>query len=353
MKKFEFRRLLREEIHRILLERNMSVDDALSIFGLSQSDLDDKKLINKTYRALALKNHPDKGGDLELMKKITVAKSVLDNAVSRTTASGKFDWEAMRKEYTELAQKVNEILDATFNPNTFTSYFQSVYGEGFEWDELTRMPSKGDRNPSYAGFLGEFSNKDRSIVFTFRVSAHLVDVKSGTKSLGSAMDSISFPLFVDAYGLYGNKKLKVSQRSWKHTNRHTVLFKPEESFPKSKLDKFKKDAAGKKFTKKDMITSLTSYFRKAEWDGEYVKIPVRDKVKLYLRRSVIMRLAAWTPVLFEGYRSMRGGAYTSFLETEETLEKFKELYSEIKRGKDTDDILKRFNLWIKQNKIKL
>ena len=346
----KIREVIREEIRMILKERKMSVEDALTIFGLSATDLDDKKLINKTYRALALKNHPDKGGDLERMKDITVAKSVLDKATSRTSPSGKFDWEAMDKEYSELAVKVLEILDDTFNPKAFTQYFQSIYGEGFDWEEVNRFPRKNDRNPSYAGFLVEFFNKDRSIVFTFRVSAYLTNVKAGTKSLGSAMDSISFELMVDAYGLYGNKKLKVSQRGWKHTNRHSVLFKPEESFPKNKLEKFKKTVAAKKFTKKDMITSLTSYFRKAEWDGEYVKIPIQDKIKLYLRRVVIMRIATWTPYLFEGYRSVRGGKIASFPETEETLEKFKELHKELERGKDADDMMKRMNKWIAKNK---
>ena len=341
--------VLREEVRKILLERKMSVDDALSIFGLTSSDLGNQKLIDKTYRALTMKHHPDKGGDLKRMQDITVAKSILDKASSRKTRSGGIDWEAMDKEYSELAQQVLQILDDTFEPKAFTRYFQNIYGERFKWEEVNRFPSDRDRNPSFAGFKVEFYNKDRSIVFTFRVSAYLTNVKAGTKALGSDMDSISFELMVDAYGLYGNKKVKVSKRDWKHTTRHTVLFKPEESFPKKKLETFKKTVSKKKFTRKDMITALTSTFKGASWDGEFVKIPVKDNIKLYLRRVVIMRMASWSPYLFEGYRSMRGGKIASFPETEETLDKFKDLHKELERGRDKDDILKRFNKWIDKN----
>ena len=39
--------------------------------------------IKKSYRKLAMKNHPDKGGDPELFKKITEANDVLSNEEKR------------------------------------------------------------------------------------------------------------------------------------------------------------------------------------------------------------------------------------------------------------------------------
>jgi hypothetical protein len=55
---------------RYFLEKDMSIDHALNLFGLSVNDLGDKDLIKNTFRKLVFKNHPDRGGNEEIMKQI-------------------------------------------------------------------------------------------------------------------------------------------------------------------------------------------------------------------------------------------------------------------------------------------
>jgi hypothetical protein len=336
----------------MLAEIQMGVDAALQIFGLKKSDLGDKQIINSTYRQLALRHHPDKGGDTELMKKITVAKSVLDKAVGGVGGKSSFDWEAVGREYVELARVVNDMLSSTFKPNNFTEYFSKVYGEPFYWVENHRIPQPSDKNPHYAGFDGEFFNKDRSVVFLFHISANLTNVKHAGNSLGSSSNNISFGLMVTAYGVYNNKKLKVSQRNWSHTNRHSVLFEPSETFPPKVLEKFKTSAAGRKFTKKDMVLSLKTQLG-GSWDGQWVKVPLGGNLSLYFQRNVMFKTAAWTPTVFVGYRSAKFGAYKTFPETEETLLKFKELYKIMKGVDDESEAVSKLNGWVAKLKNKI
>lgn len=67
---------LASEVDDILIRLAMSFDDALSILGISsQSPSNDE--IQSAYRRMAFENHPDRGGSLEEMKKINVARDVL------------------------------------------------------------------------------------------------------------------------------------------------------------------------------------------------------------------------------------------------------------------------------------
>ena len=50
----------------------MTVDNALKLFKLSHDDLNNKSLIKNTYRQLSKKYHPDKGGNVDMMKKIMI-----------------------------------------------------------------------------------------------------------------------------------------------------------------------------------------------------------------------------------------------------------------------------------------
>ena len=85
MKKSELKQLIKECISVYLNEARMSVNDADNIFkkfnitGASKLSLSD---LNKAYKQLSMKHHPDKGGNEDDMKNINNAYESLKNAKS-------------------------------------------------------------------------------------------------------------------------------------------------------------------------------------------------------------------------------------------------------------------------------
>ena len=55
----------------------MSVSEAYKVLGFPQTEVP-KQEVDKRYRYMALQMHPDKGGKLEDMQRLNVAKDVID-----------------------------------------------------------------------------------------------------------------------------------------------------------------------------------------------------------------------------------------------------------------------------------
>jgi DnaJ-domain-containing protein 1 len=59
----------------------MRENDPLAVLGLSS--MPDMTLLKATYRKLVMENHPDRGGDPILCKKIIAAFTVLEKKISK------------------------------------------------------------------------------------------------------------------------------------------------------------------------------------------------------------------------------------------------------------------------------
>lgn len=75
----------------------------------------DAQQIKKAYRKLAIKHHPDKGGDPEQFKEITRAYEVLSD-------------EEKRKKYDRYGEE--GLDDDGFRPGDATDIFEMVFGQG-------------------------------------------------------------------------------------------------------------------------------------------------------------------------------------------------------------------------------
>jgi hypothetical protein len=147
------------------------------------------------------------------------------------------------------------------------------------------------------------------------VNCNITDAKRSS-NLGSGQGNISYNLSIVAYGLFNNKKLKLSARDWKMTTNHDTLIQPELTFPAEKLNKFKKISATKQFKRADMLVVLKNK-TDMKWDGESFRL---NKGNLTLRydRSVFMRMPYWSINLFEGGRGVPGMSYVTLPEDIET-----------------------------------
>ena len=88
-----------------------------------QSSLEE---IKKSYKKLAVKNHPDKGGDPEIFKKISEAYQVLSNPEKRRIYDNGNIYDNLRgeNEFTDANELFNFVF-STHNPHELNNLFSS------------------------------------------------------------------------------------------------------------------------------------------------------------------------------------------------------------------------------------
>jgi len=84
----------------------ISLSEALALFDLKANDIISKKEVNKRYRKLALKHHPDKGGDAKLFIKIAEAYQAILTNFNLTNDKTIFK----TKDIDKIVVKLDEII---------------------------------------------------------------------------------------------------------------------------------------------------------------------------------------------------------------------------------------------------
>jgi hypothetical protein len=330
---------------RYFLEKDMSIDHALNLFGLSVNDLGDKDLIKNTFRKLVFKNHPDRGGNEEIMKQINLAHEVLKRSRSGgTKGSSGFDWDALHKKYAQMGRIIKDRLVKAFDTSAYLKHFNKFSKSDIRFQFKRIFPNEGDSAPNSAGFTGEFSDSDRNTVFTIRVSVSLSDV---VDSNALSFDDLDMNVHIGAVGFYGTREQKLSQRNWKFTSDHKFFKDPNKIFPSAKLKKiFSGSTSKRKFQKRDMVAFLTKKL-KARWDGEFAWIPVgistedlKGTFHLAVFRTTFMRMATWgvNGIYERSRRVSQPKQFMSFPETEDVAKIFADLQKKSKRLKKADQI---------------
>ena len=114
-----------------LLEQ-MSFSDAMKVFNIEV--VPNKADLDKLYKKLALKNHPDLGGSEEKMKEINQAKDVLDKNVGKSLSKGssssvsrsKEDYNEEQKQYVNYCKAVEAELK-TIDIKASQNYLETTY----------------------------------------------------------------------------------------------------------------------------------------------------------------------------------------------------------------------------------
>lgn len=308
-----------------LLETTMTLPLAKEVLGLTGAYTADD--VKKAYQTASNKHHPDKGGDVEMMKKVNVAYKML-KSTSGVSGTGGVDWDAIAEKYKKHAEFVDKDLKSKFKPEVFTNYFEKVFGEKFI-AKITFRDNSKVKSPSSAGFNAEFKTSDGKIAFDLDVFVYLPNLERPTKGL-STNENLSYPMGITAYGYANMKKQKMAQRDYNSKVDHSLFTDPSMIYPEAKLKKMM-IASDKKMTKADFLLGLEKEVEITNWnkaDGVYL-VNLKDGFAM-IRRSVIMRMPSWSLM---GIGEKKGAysfdtkirIYQSYPEDKNTLDIFKKL----------------------------
>ena len=314
-----------------IIERTMTFDKALEVFGMSADEVDNKIALKHKYRQLAMQHHPDKGGDVKIAQDVNDAYAVLSKA-SKQKADAEDSmarWKMNQAKEKKMAEQIKQALLSDFHPEIFQKYFKEMSGYDFKY-QITKAQKE------WPGFEVEFSTNDRSSIFTLKVSADIRDVMRG--GLGSG-DEFSYTVYTEAYGFHNNKKQKMSKSDWGWTRDHSFLKDPSKLFPEKKMKAiFSGSTSNRAFKKRDMETYLKTKLKSdLDYSGgqTWAYIPLGDGYFLLMYRSVIMKQASWgyNGVYFQKSKYSKArvsgkSMFLSFMEEEQTAKILEKIQKE-------------------------
>ena len=335
----------------------MPLELALSIFGLTINDIDEKTIKDR-YKKLAIENHPDHGGDVEIMKQINNAYEILKR--KKKIQSREKEQDDFNQRIFSTATGLRNILMSGFKPELFLVHFKNIFGKEFEYSIKRMWPDDKKDSAKYyfsgAGFNVEFSTISRNTIFTLSVQAPQNSIYKAMDKTTLGAGTMSFEVYIEAHGFYGSKKQKLTKRDWNFSNDHSFLNDPEKIFPKTKLQKIVSGKTNKRaFKKRDMIAYITQKLKGA-WDGEYAKIYLDKNKEFYLLmyRMTFRRLPVWgANGIYKKYNRIAQGAIVSFPETEEVAQFLGEIQKAVKNITDEIKLAAKVNKMLRQkyNKI--
>lgn len=270
------------------LEEKLTRSEAETILGLgnSYSIADVKQARNSAIKTA----HPDKGGTLELSKKINTAYDVLKGKSSASSGSD-FNSESTAVKYRTMAVFINNDLLQKFQPDAFIKYFEGIFKQKFTHKLEMRWADRKP-HPYHAGFVSTFSTDDNKIVFEFQVTVSLTEVVYQDNNSLSNDPDISYELGVTAFGYAKRKKQKMSQRSYKQMNNHSVLWEPKKSFPAAKMKKIADASGSVKMKRADFQLAMEKEVKAKSWSDSML-IPLKDGNYFQVYRIVFMRQPMW------------------------------------------------------------
>lgn len=291
---------------RLLLEK-LSYDEALDLFDLKAGYTADD--VNRRFKRLAMKFHPDRGGSVEQMQDLNDARDTLLKTAGRPSGSAakkKNDfwnpdedaWTKQRLEIEEIILEIAEKYFKNFDPEVFRNYFNFVFKTNFDFKvEYSKIfqdchKYRGDSPRIHV----QFESPDRAKIITFCIDIHyyrLFDMLRDGKSLSSDDMQVSYwsELFIDG------KKQKVSQTIYSQSNKKAILMNPEIMFPMKKMEKI---ASGEKrkgvvLKKRDFESLFLLKYKGHVSNGSYW-IPIcgtadtERKVYIGIWRNTMMRV---------------------------------------------------------------
>lgn len=387
----------------IVIESLMSPEEALSILGIDS--FSSKEELDKIYKQLAMKNHPDRGGNPEKMKQINIAKDVLSKFSSYNKFGGtakkfinEISSDTEQKERWEIARKFTYDYLNKINIKNYVDYLNEIFKENFSVSKeikqhkafyssyVTEVSSYVTEVYLYVEFANE--TRDKVIDLHFDVDIYSVYRALFGKKKVISMNDASFYVTMKS-NLFLDGKKQVLQKEWsKQANNINWSEIPSVLMPKARLIKL---ASGKvreksKVAKRDFeALFLTKYKGTQPYNdkGYYaISNDKKDDTMMIIIRRIAMtfsnrnKLVTYDivdivkPVYYtfsngdtaiSNYKSiLQGNLVTRLMNTpslNETKESLQLIDNIIKRFRNTDNItsflsetIKEINTFVEANK---
>lgn len=338
---------LKKGFRRLIEARPPTQDEikkAYEIFGLKPGD--DLSGLDKLWKELARKNHPDLGGDPEKMKEINWAKDILNDygyGFRGGSSAGRVDWEAIKQRNEKngeinqaIAKKIAKMLET--HTSDYDKYFKQ-YIPDLEPQPMVFSKSDLEKQGVYGSSAKwSWQNKDKSTVITLEFNAQQ---QNQAKSLGGGGED-EFAVWVQT-DLYRNgKKYKIGRRDYQGTKLSTSLFEPSEIFPAKGMKKIGGESrAGSKMQRRDFESALFHELGGKKPGERDWYLPIDDTKALVIARAVVMRMGTWR--ILGIWQKNDSGYYTKYVpgdfghktmyENEKTLKLIKDIMKLLKDEK--------------------
>jgi curved DNA-binding protein CbpA len=275
----------------IVLEANLSFQDALRVFNIS--NVPDMITLKKMYQQLAIKNHPDRGGNVEKMKEINTAYELLKKQHS-TSSTGKKDFDGMSDQersdkWKRAAYIVKSVIESTFDIQKFVSYFEEVFNQKFTVKSTLYNPEKDYYN-QYVHNRYEFSSQDNEIVLYLYINSSTGELYNKVLLPG---DEGLINMIIITEIVLNRRKIKLTNKNYSLKTDKRTLTDPEVLFPRKKIEVKKESSKQQKVTRKDFEITFERTL-KGKKNGDFFHIPFNDNQNsVSISRGVFLRAGYW------------------------------------------------------------
>ena len=212
---------------RMLLE-SLSYSDALKLFNLDKDYTENDVL--KKYKRLAIKFHPDKGGDVEKMQDLNYAKDLLLKNVTKeykqpeSRESKKSDYEFLKKQTEKLCKEYFDNL----NPDVYVEYFNEIFNDSFKYT-VTDFTDYSIFYGKHVKFFNAGKTKLIDLDIWLRFGDVYSSIANGNLSSPDMKVTYETKLFIDG------KRQRVKQKTYNDYGRKEIFRDPTIIFERKKL----------------------------------------------------------------------------------------------------------------------
>lgn len=361
----------------------MSLDDAMKLFGLNEIPSSQEDL-NKHFKKLALKHHPDLGGSEETMKLINQAKDLLDKNLGRKyTSYARNSSKSKTTAETDLNERMAHVIDVifqtydNFDVNAYKQYIELIFGVPFTVKkELSPNTKDVSSKTMFYSMNLEFSDKerDRIIILHFTIDKYKVHDDIYLRK-GLSSNENTFSILMGSYIYVNGKKQVLTKDKYVRVNDSKIFTVPSILLPKTKLTKIAKGEVRKnsKLAKRDFEAMFTQKF-----DGKIISssgsyslyaITLNDSV-VEISRNVLSDYGnprnkfSWYNLegvhdlpekKFSYYKKLYDKRYIidnykhyTLPENQDTFDFFVKEFNELKRTGDKKNFMKKFSIKSKE-----